>query len=340
MRVGAIYCLLDCVHLINSMWAVIVRRDGFSYNYTSVLLQLLLKSFLHYALSTVKRSFELRFSYCSAVGVDELVSPVNLTASFPGSVLAQCGQSDTSPAPIGIPRPVPGASRIPGNTRSESPIVLQTSSGNNTPRLGQRARPEGEHTARDSPPYGKQRVRRTHRQLSLSTHSLPRQSVSTTQPLEAQISVGSGTLTQDGSLTNPGSRPKLRRYASTASYSSSIDPVVLVRPRSRSGSRRESYHSNTLGRTSFEQEQYCSVTSIEMEGNYYTLQTRRGVLEGVGDEARGSWVPPVKDSAVRSSREDMSGRESASEQCKPIMYRSFAPKTVIDLGHNGLESTV
>ena len=273
------------------------------------------------------------------------MSSLDLTASLPGSVLAQCGQSDSHPLPVPIPRPVPGGSRIPGhNTRSESPVILQTNSSGSGRSAGQRRTVESELVARESPPDSNQpRVRRAHKQLSLSTHSLPRHSTaSTTRPLETQISAGSGTLPQSDDATNGGSRPRLRRYASTASYCSttSQDPVVLVRPRSRSGSRRGSYYlSNTLERGSFEQGQYCSATSVEMEGNYYTLQTRRVAGGEAGEEGKSGWTLPVKES---SSKEDVIAGEGVPEECRPITFRigeKHVP-TVIDLGYEGLESTV
>ena len=255
------------------------------------------------------------------------MSSLNLTASLPGPALAQCGQPPTTvgQGPVSIPRPVPGSGCIPGHTRSESPVILQTSGGTDTgSSLGHRPRADisSEVPARDSSPsITKHRVRRTHKQLSLSTHSLPRQSTaSTTRTLETQISAGgSGILppANDSLADASGSRPRLRRYASTASYTStpSLDPVILVRPRSRTGSRRASYASNTLGRTSFEQEQYSSIASVEMERNYYTLQARRGggvagaSEAGGGREGSPGWTLPTKQT---SSKDDiMAGREES-----------------------------
>ena len=256
------------------------------------------------------------------------MSSLNLTASLPGPALAQCGQPPTTVGQgpvVSTPRPVPGSGHIHGHTRSESPVVLQTSGATDTgTSLGHRPRADitSEVPARDSPSsITKRRVRKTHKQLSLSTHSLPRQTTaSTTRTLETQISAGgSGILppANDGLADIGGSRPRLRRYASTASYTStpSLDPVILVRPRSRTGSRRESYASNTLGRTSFEQEQYSSITSVEMERNYYTLQARRaggvaGASEaGGGREGSPGWTLPTKQT---SSKDDiMAGREES-----------------------------
>ena len=256
------------------------------------------------------------------------MSSLNLTASLPGPALAQCGQPPTTVGQgpvVSTPRPVPGSGHIHGHTRSESPVVLQTSGATDTgTSLGHRPRADitSEVPARDSPSsITKRRVRKTHKQLSLSTHSLPRQTTaSTTRTLETQISAGgSGILppANDSLADVGGSRPRLRRYASTASYTStlSLDPVILVRPRSRTGSRRESYASNTLGRTSFEQEQYSSITSVEMERNYYTLQARRaggvaGASEaGGGREGSPGWTLPTKQT---SSKDDiMAGREES-----------------------------
>ena len=262
------------------------------------------------------------------------MSSLDLTASLPGSALARCGQSDTTgQQPVPIPRPIPGSSRLPEHARSESPVVLQTTSGADAgTSLGHRHR--ADVTARESPPVTKQRVRRTHKQLSLSTHSLPRQATASTTRtlLEGEISAGgSGILpppsSDDNSLAGiSGSRPRLRRYASTSAYSStpSLDPVILVRPRSRTGSRRGSYYrSNTLGRTSFDQEQYCSATSVEMEGNYYTLQTRRGGGRGIeaageGREESPVWTHPAK---LASSKEDIVEQRAMHEDCRTISYR-------------------
>ncbi|CAI8043955.1 hypothetical protein GBAR_LOCUS24406 [Geodia barretti] len=258
----------------------------------------------------------------------DVMSSLNLTASLPGPALAQCGQPPTTVGQgpvVSTPRPVPGSGHIHGHTRSESPVVLQTSGATDTgTSLGHRPRADitSEVPARDSPSsITKRPVRKTHKQLSLSTHSLPRQTTaSTTRTLETQISAGgSGILppANDGLADIGGSRPRLRRYASTASYTStpSLDPVILVRPRSRTGSRRGSYASNTLGRTSFEQEQYSSITSVEMERNYYTLQARRaggvaGVSEaGGGREGSPEWTLPTKQT---SSKDDiMAGREES-----------------------------
>ena len=273
----------------------------------------------------------------------------SLTASLPGPVLSQCDQSHPQPA-VPVPRPVPG------NTRSESPVILQTSSSRTADTgtsLGHGPRAESDHPAKESPSNTRQRVRRTQKQLSLSTHSLPRHSTaSTTRTLETQVSVGSGTLPPaNESLTSGGSRPRLRRYASTASYSStpSLDPVILVRPRSRAGSRRGSYcNSSTLGRTSFEQEQYCSTTGVEMEGNYYTLQMRRGgggrETGGAGrEEGSSGWTLPTKEcvDVVTSSKEDKLDNGDIPEHCRLIRIRDNHLPTAIDLGYDdGQDSTV
>ena len=254
------------------------------------------------------------------------MSSLDITASLPSSTLAQYGQPPTTTRSggdqetlVSIPRPVPCSfsSHIPGHTRSESPVVVLHSRDHTDTGTSLGADITSNLPARESPPITKQQqVRRTHKQLSLSTHSLPRQSTaSTKRTLESQISAGGSGILPPADDSLSGSRPRLRRYASTASYTSSPseDPVILVRPRSRTVSRRESYASNTLGRTSVEQEQYSSITSVDMERNYYTLQTRRG---GGGREAGGGregspgWALPTK---LTSSNEDVLGVEGREE---------------------------
>ena len=224
--------------------------------------------------------------------MDEMESSLNLTASLPGSALAQCGRSDNTTTPI--PRPVAHRnSHVPINTRSESPPEVTGTAS--SPRPISQPGSTGVDHALNQPPVTKQPVRRTHKQLSGSTHSLPRHSTITVDH-QTSVGAGSGTLSQGGlglsqggsdalppsGVSGGGSRPKLRRYASTAPYTSSpsLGLIVLVKPRSGSRRRRSlGYQSNTLGRSSFP-EHHSSVTSVEMERNYYTLQTRRGVNDG------------------------------------------------------------
>ena len=289
-------------------------------------------------------------------GSSGLEDSLTLTASLPGPVIAQCGRPDVFTTPI--PRPIPGHGRIPINTRSVSPVSTPTNDsitdtgtasgrGHGTQTASE---VEKDNQSDESPTTTTKQNHRPHKKLSASTHSLPRHSTtSTVHKLESQQNSGSSSIlpAAAGNMTG-GSRPKLRRYASTSTSAyPSLEPIVLVRPRSRGSRKRDSYRSNTLARLSnisTEDNHNCSTTSIEMEMNYYTLQTRRGGDERGDNEVRSTqWTLP-NESMTTTTRDHDKFSDECTSQKYSIAYRVNDSEThlpiVIDLGHDGQDSTV
>ena len=276
---------------------------------------------------------DIKLSICSGGGGGQEDS-LALTASLPGPVLARCDRLNTIP----VPRPVPRSGGIRMNARSASPQrSLATNNPAGTDSSGHRPVTQpasGGEEVKESPTTTTRQSRhRARKQLSLSTHSLPRRSTTTTTATTTQCTLESQrkalesgssgvlpeTLVADGA-TNGGSRPRLRRYASTSAYSStpSLEPIVLVRPRSRGSRKRDSYQSNTLSRLNSAGD---SVTSIEMERNYYTLQTRRVDLEAMEEGERGDEGEGGSRTLPEASEASTTNHDGVSTECTNETYQ-------------------
>lgn len=194
--------------------------------------------------------------------------------------------------------------------------------------------------------------RRTRRQMSHSTHSLPRQSSRNVYALDKRTSTGSDALPWDG-VSGGGSRPKLRRYASIAPCSStpSLEPRLLVKP-SRSGSRNRINRMNSLDSSTHH---LSSTTIVELERNFYTLQTKRNGVrrEPEGEEGSGGGIEGEEkeegsmpmwtlslDSVLREDRSEESGDLEilgTDRSADPIDSEQMV--TAIDVGHDGQDSS-
>lgn len=234
-----------------------------------------------------------------------------MTASFPGQSLSQCGR--------------------PPAHQSQTPDLKTNTDIDVTKSLP----PSSLATVVNK------KQRRTRRQLSVSTHSLPRQSTSNAYALDKQTGTGSDALPWEG-----GSRPNLRRYASIApdSSSTSLEPRLLVKPL-RSGSRSRINRMNSLDSSTLPNRHSSITTSVELERNFYTLQTtRNGVRreqEGErkeDDERREEGVcTSSQDSVLQTGSSEESNGDLLAGQTTDIDSKGMI--TVIDIGHDGQDSS-
>lgn len=236
------------------------------------------------------------FLLFTSSGSVELVS--SMTGSLPGQSLSQCG------------RPHPSQMAELRNTSGiDITKSLPPSSLSNV--------------------VNKKPERRTKRQLSVSTHSLPRQSTK-------QTSTGSDALPWEG-----GSRPKLRRYASIApdSSSPSPEPRLLVKPL-RSGSRSRIDRMNSLDSSTLPKRHSSITTSVELERNFYTLQTTRNRVKR---EQQGEERQEEREDGMCTSSQDSVLKEDSSEESNSDLLMSTDQTTgmvtVIDIGHDGQDSS-
>lgn len=184
----------------------------------------------------------------------------------------------------------------------------------------------------------KKQERRTRRQLSVSTHSLPRQST-----INKQTTSGSDALPWEG-----GSRPKLRRYASIApdSSSPSLEPRLLVKPL-RSGSRSRINRLNSLDSSTITKRHLSITTSVELERNFYTLQTtRNGVRREQEEEDERQEEEEEEEEGMCTSSQDsvlkedsLNSEESSSSDLLMSTGQTTEMVTVIDIGHDGQDSS-
>ena len=230
-----------------------------------------------------------------------------MTGSLPGQSLSQCGR----------PHPHhPLTAELKNTTGIDVTKSLPPSSLSNV--------------------VNKTQERRTRRQLSVSTHSLPRQSTS-----NKQTTSGSDALPWEG-----GSRPKLRRYASIApdSSSPSLEPRLLVKPL-RSGSRSRINRLNSLDSSTITKRHLSITTSVELERNFYTLQTTRNGVRREQEEEDERQEEEEEEGLCTSSqdsvlKEDSSNsEESSSSDLLMSTDQTTGMVTVIDIGHDGQDSS-
>ena len=251
-----------------------------------------------YVVSSPPNVMYTLFLLITSSGSVELVS--SMTDSLPGQSLSQCGRPHLSqPAELRNTNGIDVTKSLPPSSLSN--VVNK--------------KPE----------------QRTKKQLSVSTHSLPRQSTKQTS------SAGSDALPWEG-----GSRPKLRRYASIApdSSSPSLEPRLLVKPL-RSGSRSRINRMNSLDSSTLPKRHLSITTSVELERNFYTLQTtRNGVRrDQEGEEER----QEEREDGMCTSSQDSVLKEDSSEESNSDLLMSIGQTigmvTVIDIGHDGQDSS-